>query len=83
MNLRCVKFWNGASCGKAPARLSRRLFLLVFSEKKKAAGQKSVSFLLKGISKNYLTKFEWLAFSFVFALFCLKTRQIRQVFSSF
>jgi len=35
-------------------------------------------FSIKGISKNYLTKFEWLAFSFVFVLFCLKTRYIRQ-----
>jgi len=33
---------------------------------------------LKGISKKPLDKFEWLAFSFVFAYFYLKTRQIRK-----
>jgi len=38
---------------------------------------------LKGTSKNYLKKNLWLTFESVFALFCLKTRQIRQVFSLF
>jgi len=31
-----------------------------------------------GISKNYLKKNQWLTFEPVFALFCLKIRQIHQ-----